>query len=167
MTSDEDFRHGPDPLEGISTEDRKPARMSFRRRMAEAQRMLLRTQDKLFKVQDKLAQERIKLVKAKAKRVAYTDRTAQPRTDGMPDDRRKRQYLYEEFGTVISVREAAEAMGVHMTRIYAWINSGQIVRVKCGRRVYIPTSYLDDLLRDDLPHYLKEEPEQEKDENDG
>jgi len=163
MTSDEDLRHGADPLEGIPFHERD-TKVSFRRRYAAAQRLLLRTQHKLLQVQARLAKEQRKLDRAKRKREEYTDRIPKPRTDGMPDDRRKRQYLFEEFGTVISVREAAEAMNVHITRIYAWINSGQIVRIKCGRRVYIPTSYLDDLLQDDLPDYLKEP---EKDENDG
>ncbi len=164
----EDVQYGPDPLGDIPKEVRESQdpKTSFRRRYAEAQRKLLWTQDKLLKVQDNLAKERIALARTKRKRAKYEERVAQPRRDGQPDDRRKRQFLYEEFGTVVSVREAAEAMGVHITRIYAWINSGHLVRIKCGRRVYIPTSYLDDLLQDDLPDYLKEEPEQ-KEENDG
>lgn len=46
-----------------------------------------------------------------------------------------------------SVTEAAQALGVSRTTIYALINEGRLTRIKCFRRSLIPASSLAGFLK--------------------
>ena len=44
---------------------------------------------------------------------------------------------------LVSIKVAADAIGVGRTRMYELLSGGQISAVKCGRQVLIPVSQLE------------------------
>ena len=42
------------------------------------------------------------------------------------------------INNALSIKEAAEALKVHFTTIYRWINDGKIVTLEFGGSIYIP-----------------------------
>lgn len=49
---------------------------------------------------------------------------------------------------LITVKELAKLMPVSKVTLYRWAREGRIPSVKCGRKLFIPESLINDLLVD-------------------